>query len=62
MAAALRYVNQVEVNQELRETLSSHAANVEELRKENAELHRRNEILRAASACLARRADPTRRD
>lgn len=37
------------------------SAELKRLRKENAELRRTNEILRAASAFFAQEADPTRR-
>lgn len=40
---------------------TTESAELKRLRKENAELRRTNEILRAASAFFAQEADPTRR-
>jgi transposase len=42
-------------------TTSEESAELKRLRRENAELHRPNEILKAASAFFAQEMDPTRK-
>jgi transposase len=58
--ATLRlWVNQVEVDEGARAgTTTADAARVAELERENRELRRANEILKAASAFFARELDP----
>jgi transposase len=58
--ASLRlWVNQAEVNKGTRPgTTTADAARIAELERENRELRRANEILKAASAFFARELDP----
>jgi transposase len=57
-----RYVRQVEADEGRRSDLltSSEREEIKKLRRENFELRRANEILKAASAFFAKELDPTR--
>ncbi len=56
------WVNEADVDDGQRPGVpSSERARIAELERENRELRRANEILKAASACFAQELDPTRR-